>query len=81
MVPPVTARTFKDSKAERLDKEDGFVTKNSHSIKAKKYALRTVRLNRLRKMCGLWGRLLVDAEFITKDYDERGSVTKQEWIA
>jgi hypothetical protein len=33
-VPPVTINTFKDSKVDRLDKEDGFVTKNNHSMKA-----------------------------------------------
>ena len=33
-VPPVIRRTFRDSNAERLDKEDGLVTKNSHSMAA-----------------------------------------------
>ena len=33
-VPPVTNKTFRDSKVGRLDKEEGLVTKNSHSMKA-----------------------------------------------
>jgi len=34
MVPAVMNRTFPESNDDRMDREDGFVTKNSHSMEA-----------------------------------------------